>query len=99
MSCDLHQTGIYKKVLRKGNFKLNLYRNENKLKYIQNTQKLLRFHGELHGETIRLLDCTGWSISQGLLGSHPDITELIFQGWYNILHQTRNYLGGKAKLL
>ena len=44
--------------------------SQNKLKYIQNTQKLLRFHGELHGE---LVDCTGWQLVRGEVGPHPDI--------------------------
>ena len=61
MICDLHQTRIHKKVLRKGRFCLNLIR-ESPI----GRRGDMQIHKELHGEQVRLLDYTG------SVRSHPD---------------------------
>ena len=77
MICDLHQTRIYKKVLRKGRFCLNLIREspisrmtQNRLEVTEIPRGDMQIHGELHGEQVRLIDYTG------SVRSHPDIFPL-----------------------
>ena len=59
MTCDLHQTRIYKKVLRKGRIWLNLIRDtpigrmsQNELEITEISRGDMQIHGELHGEQI-----------------------------------------------